>query len=199
MSRKLFLSRKNPNRVGFKNMPDSDKKTLMVIAFRDFRDEEYFTPKKILEDAGLEVKTASNKKGVAIGADGGETEVDFLISEINPDDFNAIIFIGGPGCLNALDSEDSYHLIREAVSKEKILAAICISPVILAKAGTLKGKNATVWNSALERSPVRTLEDNGAIYEDESVVIDGKIITANGPAAAKEFAEEIVRLLTKEQ
>ena len=52
------------------------KKAVMIIAFRDFRDKEYFVPKEILEKAGIEVKTASNKKGTAIGADGGDTEVD---------------------------------------------------------------------------------------------------------------------------
>jgi len=40
------------------------------------------------------------------------------------------------------------------------------------------------------------LEDNGAIYEDKPVVIDGKIVTGSGPAAAKEFGETIKGLLT---
>jgi protease I len=40
------------------------------------------------------------------------------------------------------------------------------------------------------------LEDNGAIYEDKPVVIDGKIVTGNGPDAAQEFGETIKELLT---
>jgi protease I len=180
-------------------MPEvKGKKVVMIIAFRDFRDAEYFVPKEILEKAGIEVKTASNKMGTAIGADGGDTNVDLLVSQINISDFDAIIFVGGPGCLDALDNEDSYKVAKEAVSQNKVLASICISPVILAKAGVLKGKKATVWSSPMDRGPVKILKENGAIYEDKSVVVDGKIITANGPGAAEEFARAIVKLLTEE-
>jgi len=198
------------------NQNISDKKIAMIIAFKDFRDEEYFVPKEILEEAGAEIKTASNKKGEAIGADGGEVEIDLLVSELNPaefDDlepksshnsiqsisfFDAIVFIGGPGCLGNLDNENSYKVAKETVSQNKILASICISPIILAKAGVLKGKKATVWSSPMDRSPVKILEENGAIYQDELVVVDGKIITGNGPGAAKEFGEAIVEVLTEE-
>jgi protease I len=171
-------------------------KAVMVIAFKDFRDEEYFVPKEVLEDAGIEVKTASNQKGLARGADGGEIKVDLLVSEINPADFDAVVFIGGPGCLDNLDNENSYKIIKEMIAQGKVLASICISPVILAKAGVLQGKKATVWSSPMDRGPVKILEKNGADYQEESVVIDGKIVTGNGPSAAKEFGEAIKEFLT---
>jgi len=174
----------------------ANKKAAMIIAFKDFRDEEYFVPKEILEKAGAEVKTASNKIGTAIGADGGEVKVDLLVSEINPTDFYAIIFIGGPGCLKNLDDESSYRVAQETVSQNKVLASICISPVILAKAGVLEGKKATVWSSVMDRSPIKILQNNGAIYEDKRVVVEGKIITGNGPGAAEEFGQAIVEALT---
>jgi protease I len=176
-------------------MPEvKGKKAVMIIAFREFRDAEYFIPKEILERAGIEVKTASNKSGTAIGADGGDTKVDLLVSQIDPADFDAIIFVGGPGCLDALDNEDSYKVARETVSQNKVLAAICISPVILAKAGVLKGKRATVWND-FAKTQAKILEKEGAIFEDKPVVVDGKIVTANGPEAAKEFGNAILELL----
>ncbi len=171
------------------------KKVVMVIAFRDFRDREYFEPKRILEEAGAEVKTASTKEGKAIGADGGDTQVDLLISKVNPEEFDAVVFIGGPGALKELDNETSYNLIKETVEKNKVLAAICISPVILAKAGVLKGKKATVWSSLMDKSAIKILEEQGAVYEKKPVVVDGKIITGQGPQAAKEFGETILRVL----
>jgi len=179
-------------------MPETlkGKKVAMIIAFRDFRDEEYFVPKETLKKAGVEIKTASNKMGRAIGADGGDVEVDLLVSEINPADFDAIVFIGGPGCLENLDNESSYRVAQETVSQNRVLASICISPVILAKAGVLEGRKATVWSSVMDRSSVRILKDNGTIYQDEDVVVDGKIITGNGPAAAKEFGQAILEVLT---
>lgn len=175
--------------------PKTKKRVVMVIAFQGFRDEEYFVPKEILERAGVEVKTASIKLGIAMGDEGGEASIDFLISAIRPEEFDAVIFVGGPGCLQYLDNDDAYHLARETVSQNKILAAICISPVILAKAGVLKEKKATVWNSPLDKTPLKILEENGAEYIDKDVVRDGKIITANGPSAAEEFAQKILENL----
>jgi protease I len=175
-----------------------NKKIAIIISFKDFRDEEYFVPKEILEEAGAEIKTASNQTGQALGADGGEVEINLLIKDLNPTDFDGVVFIGGSGCLGNLDNENSYKVIKETVSQNKVLASICISPIILAKAGVLKGKKATVWSSPMDKGPVKILEENGAIYQDESVVVDGKIITGNGPGAAKEFGEKIIEVLTRE-
>ena len=172
------------------------KKIAMIIAFRDFRDAEYFLPKEILEGAGAKITTVSTKIGTAIGADGGDTQIDLLVENLNPADFDAIVFIGGPGALDYLDNENSYRVVRETVEKDKILGSICISPVILAKAGVLSGKRATVWSSPLDRSPVKILKENGAIYEDKDVVVDGKIVTANGPEAAQEFGQKLIEGLT---
>ena len=171
------------------------KKAAMVIACQDFKDEEYFVPKKILAEAGAEVKTFSNKMGVTVGSGGGETLVDFLVENLNPADFEVVVFVGGSGCLPNLDNENSYRVARETVARNKILAAICIAPVILAKAGVLRGKKATVWNSPADKSDIETLEENGAVFEDKPVVQDGRIITANGPAAAQEFGETISEAL----
>jgi protease I len=170
-----------------------NKKVALIIAFTDFRDEEYFIPKEILEKAGVEVTTASNSSGTAQGAGGGQASVDVSLDELKTEDYDGIVFIGGSGCLENLDNQISYQIAQQAVKQNKVLAAICISPVILAKSGVLQKKKATVWSSSLERSPVKILQENGAIYQDEDVVIDGKIITANGPAAAQEFGQAIVQ------
>ena len=173
------------------------KKIAQIIAFRDFRDEEYFIPHNIFLSAGAEIKTFSTSEGVAIGVNGGEAKVDGLIDNLDVSDFDAVVFSGGPGCLKYLDNETSYEIAKETLKQGKILGAICISPVILAKAGVLEGKRATVWHSIMDKSPVKILKENGAEFIDEKVVRDGNIITGNGPQAAKEFAEEIVKILTE--
>ncbi len=174
-----------------------NKKLIMIIAFRDFRDEEYFVPKEIFEAAGAIVTTASTQKGKAVGTDGGEAEVDLLLGQINPFHYEAVIFIGGPGCLSELDNEDSYRVAQETISQNKVLAAICVSPIILAKAGVLEGKKATVWSSLMDKSAIKILEENGAIYHGEPVVTDGNIITGNGPGAAQKFGATVVEVLTE--
>lgn len=168
------------------------KKILFIIAKDGFRDEEYFVTKEVLKN-NFEIITASdgNKNEIALGSLGGEEKIDLNLKEVNINEFDAIIFVGGPGALKHLDNEISYKIIKEASEKNKILAAICISPVILAKAGVLKGKKATVWSSNIDKSAIKILKEYGAEYIDEDVIEDGNIITANGPLAAEKFGRKI--------
>ncbi len=171
------------------------KKIAIIIPFKDFRDEEYFVPKENLMLKGFEVKTISNESGNALGADGGEVEVDLKLEEVDVKDFDAFVFVGGPGCLKNLNNEKSYKLIIEANYLRKIIGAICISPVILAETGILKNKKATVWTSSLDKSAAKFLEEKKAFYQDEDVVVDDNIITADGPSSARKFAESIMSRL----
>lgn len=174
------------------------KKILMIIAFKDFKDEEYFIPREILENRGTEINVASTQKGTALGVSGGEIEVDLNIDEVITDDYDGIIFIGGPGAYNHLTNPQCQRIAKEAVEKNKVLAAICIAPAILAKSGVLNGKKATVWSSALDKSAVKILKDNGADYQNQDIVVDNRIITASGPQAAEEFGKKIVEVLTRD-
>jgi len=169
-------------------------KIAIIIAFRNFRDEEYFIPRDIFLEAGFEVQTISSEKGTAIGGSGGEAEVDISFEEFDVSKFDAIVFIGGPGAYKYIEDEQVWHIAQETVKQNKVLAAICIAPVILAKAGVLERKKATVWSSVMDKKPVHILEENGARYLDKPVVQDNKIITANGPAAAQQFAEAILAM-----
>lgn len=173
------------------------KKIAMVIASKDFKDEEYFTPRKIFDEAGARVDVVSDKLGTAQGTDGGEEKVDIKLNDLNVSDFDAVVFAGGPGALDHLNSQDSYRIVKEAIEQNKILAAICISPVILAKAGVLNGKKATVWTSPVNKRPKKNIEENGAVYQDKDVVQDNNIITANGPVAAEEFGRKVIEVLSK--
>ena len=173
------------------------KKIAMIIAFRDFRDEEYLIPKKILSSAGAEIITASASLGRAIGKLGGEAEVNLLLENLKVEDYQAILFVGGQGAFKYIDDQTSHQIAREAVKNNKVLGAICIAPLILAKAGVLQGKKAVVWSSVMDKSAVKILKESGAVYQDSQVVVDGRIITANGPQSAKKFAEAIIKILSE--
>ena len=174
----------------------ADKKIAMIIAFQDFRDEEYFIPRNIFINEGAKVGTVSSKKGKAVGSFGGEVEVDLTIEELNVSDFDGIVFVGGNGATKYIDDEECHQIAQSVVSGDKVLAAICIAPTILDRAGVLKDKKAVVWSSTLDKSAVKILKEEGASYQTDPVVIDGKIITASGPQAARKFAETIVRILS---
>ncbi len=170
------------------------KKILLVIAHEGYQPIEYGKPKQILEDAGFQVITASDQPGVATATDYSTTTVDIVLDEVNVDDYAGIIFIGGSGCLEHLDNEISYRIIRKAVEDYKLLGAICVAPRILAKAGALNEKNATGWDS--DGLLLGIYEQYNVSYLPEvNVVTDDVTITATGPKAAKDFGEEIVNLL----
>ena len=172
-----------------------EKKAAMIIAFKDFRDEEYFIPKQVLKVGGSKIITVSSELGKAIGTYGGEVNVDLTLDKLKVDDFDTIIFVGGSGALKYTEDETCWKIAQESVQKDKVLGAICVGPVILARAGVLSGKKATVWSSPLDKSAVKTLKEEGAIFEDNQVVQDGNIITANGPQAARKFGETVLRTL----
>ncbi len=172
------------------------KKIAMFVAFKDFQDQEYFNTRQVLEKQGAQIFNFSSSLGRAIGKYGGEVEIDKKIEDINVGDFDAVVFIGGSGAFNYIDNEGCHQITKESIIQDKVLAAICIAPAILAKAGVLQGKKATIWTSALDKSAAKILKDGGADFQDEDIVIDGKIITANGPAAAEKFGQAIVKTLS---
>jgi len=166
------------------------KKVVMVIAENNFRDEELLEPKKILEENGIEVTVASTSLNYSKGMLGAKYKPERLLSDINAADFDAVIFVGGGGASQYWDDPVAQKLAQDAFKANKVLAAICIAPVTLAKAGVLKGKRATVWSSEGDK-----LKASGATYTAKAVEKDGNVITASGPSAAAEFAEEIVKAL----
>ncbi len=168
------------------------KRVLLVIASSDFRDEEYFVTKEVIQESGVEVVTASSKLGKIKGMLGGEAESDILLSNAKVEDYDAVVFIGGSGAREYWDNQDALDILKEADNKEKVIAAICIAPVTLANSGVLKDKEATCYSSVKE-----ALEKEGVKYKKESVVIDGRFITADGPTSSREFGKGIIGALKR--
>ncbi len=178
----------------------ANKQALLIIAFNGYQEKEYEDTRNILESNGVKIILASNLNGIAKGSLGGSVNVNLSISEVKANQYDAIIFIGGPGAVVAFQENlEAHRLAQETIFQNKILGAICISPTILAKAGVLKNKKATVWSSFVNKSPIEILKQNNAEYVNQDVVVDGKIITANGPEAAKDFGKAIVELIQSNQ
>lgn len=172
-----------------------EKKILMIVAPENFRDEEFLEPKKVFENNGLKVTVAS--KGVKEATSMVKRikiKVDLDVEEVNVTNYDAIVFIGGSGASIYYDDQTVLNIAKEAYEKNKVVGAICIAPGILAKSGILRGKKATIWDSG-SGDFVKILEEGGATYTGANVEQDGKIITANGPHAAKEFGEKILEAL----
>ena len=171
------------------NGSKTDKRILMIIAFEKFRDEEYDIPKKIFERAGIVVTTASSKIGTATGKLGMKVKTDIILDQVKVKDYDALLFIGGPGCYDYYDDPTAHKIAQDTVKEGKILGAICAAPGILANAGVLAGKKATMFED------IGVLKQFGATYTGKGVEIDGKIVTATGTNTAKAWAEAIIKAL----
>ena len=171
---------------------------LMLIAPEDFRDEEYKIPLDYFNNNNYHVDTASTKKGLCRGKLGMVATANKTLDEINVNKYDVVVFIGGPGTPVLRKSPDSIRIAKDAYEQKKLIAAICWAPTILAKAGILENRKATVWQGNDSEFGMMTseyLEKNGAYYTGDAVTKDGNIITADGPKSAREFAELIIKTL----
>jgi protease I len=174
-------------------LPTPEKgRVLMVIAPENFRDEEYARPREILESAGYAVVVASRSRETARGMLGMRVQPDLLLSEARAADYDAVVFVGGSGAQTYWDDPEAHRLAQEAADGGKVVAAICIAPVILARAGVLEGKQATVFDPP---SLCAELTAHGATCTGASVQRDGRTVTASGPQAAEDFARSILAAL----
>jgi protease I len=161
-------------------------RVLMVIAPAVFRDEEYAEPKAVLEARGAEVVTASRTAGVCQGKLGMTAEATVALAAAEARDYDAVVFVGGGGAETYFDDPDAQRLAQRALESGRVLGAICIAPSILARAGLLKGVRATAFPSRRD-----DLIAHGAVWTGRPVEVDGAIVTANGPDAARDFGYEI--------
>ncbi len=166
------------------------KKAALIIPSRDFRDDELVETKRALEMAGVETVLASTKRGMIRGMLGNVVEAKVLLNALRVDDYDAIVFIGGPGVEEYFDSAPAKSIARDAASKRKVLAAISAAPTILANAGALTGRRATAFISEREK-----LQQGGAIFTATGLERDAFIITCSGPAAAPQFGRAIALAL----
>jgi protease I len=180
--------------IAFAGVPPrvDGKVVVMVIAQKDFRDEELLVPSEMLRAHGAKVLVASTTTQSVKGMLGATVKPDLLIKDVDPKKVDAIVLVGGVGASQYWNDKLVHSLLVRAHKLGKVIGAICIAPVTLANAGLLKGRKATVWASEKAR-----IETKGATYTGADVEVDDNIVTANGPNAAKAFGEALLRLLAK--
>ena len=170
-----------------------EKKVVLIVASSGFQEHEYQATRAALEHAGYAVTVACDKPGLATGHAEARVEVDTVVSDVHPHQYAAFYIIGGPGTLHCLDNDVTYKLLNEVFALQKPYGAICIAPRILANAHVLRNKKATGWNNDGHLEDI--FSNNQVTYVHEPVVVDGTIVTADGPKAADDFGDSIVKIL----
>ncbi|MBN1665848.1 MAG: PD40 domain-containing protein [Anaerolineales bacterium] len=108
--------------------------------------------------------------------------VDLSLTEVQVENYDAVIFIGGLGCQDQWQDQNAHRIARDAVEQQKVLGAAGCASTILAYAGVLEGKTAAVCSA---NPPVKhgldyceVLQSQGAICSQELIARDGLIVTA---------------------
>lgn len=164
---------------------------LMIIAPERFRDEELFVTQEELEKAGHKIVIASTTKGKCPGSRGGFAFATLSLSEVKTKKYDAVVFVGGGGSKIYFNNVDALRIAKETYDQGKVIAAICLAPVVLANAGVLQNKLATVAGTE-----AKTIESKGAIYTGPGVTIDRNIVTANAPKASRLFGQKVNEVLS---
>ncbi|TRD10634.1 type 1 glutamine amidotransferase [Erythrobacter insulae] len=170
-------------------------KRILNIATDGFEQSELMEPKSILEQAGAEITVASLQDGEIKGWDDGDwgetVSVDLTVEEVSEGDYAGLLLPGGqinPDILRM--NETVIDLIKQFEAANKPIAAICHAPWLLAEADLIEGKTVTGWPS------IRTdLENAGADIVDQTVAVDGNLITSRNPDDIPAFTSAFMTAL----
>ena len=165
------------------------KTVLVVVPHTQFRDEEFFEPAKILADEGAKVVVASTTVRTCHGMKGGTVEAELAIADAKADDYDALVICGGTSVPEFLWNDKKLQELATAMAAAgKIVAAICLSTVVLAKAKLLSGREATVY---FLPQAIEELKAGGAKYVNKTLLVHNNIILAEGPPDSQRFGQAI--------
>ena len=173
-------------------------KKIAVLMTDGVEQVEYTGPREFLEGHGAQVILVSPKgqgeqvQGLNHMDQADKFTVERDVRDARPADFDALVLPGGVANPDALRlSTESITFIREFARENKPVAAICHGPWTLIDADIAKGKRVTSWPT------LKTdLTNAGAQWSDETVVVDGKLITSRNPGDIPAFNDAILKALT---
>ena len=179
------------------DLPDLTGKRVAIIATDHFEESELTTPRDDLEDAGADVRVYAPHTGT-IRAMRGDVEpaisvrVDGLLSDLDPAGTDVVVVPGGTVNADHLrtDAEDQ-RIVTAALGAGTPVAAICHAPWLLVSAGLVQGRRLTSYPSLAD-----DVRNAGGEWVDETVVIDGTLITSRNPDDLPAFVAAIGDALT---
>jgi len=169
-------------------------KKVAVVLDNLFEDVEYTSPVEALKGEGYEVEVIGNEAGSTVKGKREEAEVtiDKEISDVKADDYDALLIPGGfsPDQLRGDEEGRFGKFTKEFFTADKPVFAICHGPQLLIDTDELKGRKLTSYISVR-----KDLKNAGATVVDESVVVDGKLVTSRTPDDLPDFNREMLAQL----
>jgi protease I len=163
-----------------------------ILVENGFEESELVDTRPALDDAGAMTDVvspvATAVKSWKHGDWGITVEVDVPLDAASPDDFDALLLPGGVMNPDKLRMNSAaVEFVQSFVDSGKPIAAICHGPWTLIETGVVRGRRMTSWPS------LRTdLENAGAQWVDEEVVVDNGLVTSRKPADIPAFNERMI-------
>ena len=167
-------------------------KRVAFLATDGVEEVEYTEPRKAVEAAGGTAELVSIKDGEIQAVNhmdkAGTYRVDRTVREADAADYDALVLPGGVANPDFLRTDaDAVRFVRDFVTADKPVAAICHGPWTLVEAGVVSGRTLTSWPS------LRTdLANAGATWVDEQVYVDGKLVTSRKPDDLPAFCDKLL-------
>jgi len=164
-----------------------------VLVFVDdiYEDLELWYPRIRLEEEGWSVVVAGPEKGREYrGKHGYPCRADAAIDDMETSGFDALLVPGGfaPDKLRRLAHVKD--LVRRFDQEGKLIAFICHAGWVLISAGILRGRRATSTVGIRD-----DMENAGAVWVNEPLVVDGNLLSSRTPADLPHFARGMVQWL----
>jgi protease I len=169
----------------------SDHK-VAILTEEGFEQVELTSPKAALEAVGAIVHVVSPKSGkIKAWAKtnwGIEVDVDKQLSEVSPDDYDALVLPGGVMNPDKLrQNKEAVSFVSSFLEEGKPVAAICHGPQMLIETGMISGRRLTSHPSLQT-----DLKNAGADWVDEEVVVDNGLVTSRTPADLNAFNKKAI-------
>jgi protease I len=173
-------------------MKELEGKRIAILATNGFEESELFEPKRALEESGADVYVVAPEAGkIKAWKDGNwskEIAVDVLTEEADEDAYDALVIPGGVINPDKLRRDNNaIQFVRSFFDSGKPVASICHGPQVLIEADVVKGRKMTSFFSIR-----KDLQNAGANWVDEEVVVDHGLVTSRSPADLKAFNRKLV-------
>ncbi|MFP4083902.1 MAG: type 1 glutamine amidotransferase domain-containing protein [Desulfonatronovibrio sp.] len=163
-------------------------KKAMVFVEQMYNDYEFIYPYYRLLEAGAKTHVvAPRAKETYPGKEGTSVKSDLGIEEVRADEYSVLIIPGGYAPDHMRRNKNMVEMVKTMHEQGKIIAAICHAGWMLASAGILKGTKVTSFIAIRD-----DLENAGADWVDQEVVIDGNLITSRTPADLPAFMRSVI-------
>ncbi|WP_350445902.1 type 1 glutamine amidotransferase domain-containing protein [Anaeromonas frigoriresistens] len=166
-------------------------KKIALLVENLYEDIELLWPLYRLKEAGFKVDlVGTDKDKEYTGKHGVPTQSELASKDIKVEDYDAVVIPGGysPDRMRACEATKDF--VRNMNKDNKLIAAVCHGPWMIASTCDIKGKDITGYHTIKD-----DLVNAGANYIDKEVVVEGNLITSRQPDDLIAFTKEIINKL----